>query len=252
MNRLAILEDNLEFSRKLLNYIVSNNKKIRLSSLAINEEEIMECIDTLGEGDIVLLDLGLPEINGLQVIDRFKKKGKKLPYIIVMSGNDKLYEKLREYVPYIHKAIEKPFAFKRIVDIIEEITYETEQKCYEKIIKEELHKFEINITTLGYGYIVDGIAFALENETLLKDMKNGLYKSISIKNGNITPTNIKWAIEKCIKSTIRYTSTSVIKSYFHVEAREKVTPKLFINTVVENLKSIIEETSIVEKEEAYF
>ena len=181
MNRLAILEDNLEFSRNLLNYIVSRNKKIRLSSLAINGEEIMESVHYLGKGDILLLDLGLPKINGLEVIDKLKQKKGQMPYIIVMSGDMELFQKLKDYTPYIYAAIEKPFAFNRIVDIIEDITYETDQKCYEELVKEELRKFEMNITTIGYAYIVDAITFSLEDETLLKDMQNALYKSVSIK-----------------------------------------------------------------------
>ena len=249
MNRLAILDDNLEFSRNLMNYIITKNKRIRLSSLAITGKEIMEDVNSLGTGDILLLDLGLPDINGLQVIEKLKQQKQNMPYIIVMSGNIELLEQLEKYKDYIYTAIEKPFAFQRVFDIIEQITYETEQKCYEQIVKEELRKFEINVTTIGYAYIVDAICACLEDETLLKDMQNSLYKSVSIKNNNINTNNIKWSIEKCIKSTKRYTSTSVTKSYFRIEAREKLTPKLFITTIVENLKEKIENE--LEEEEAY-
>ena len=251
MNHLAILEDNLEFSRNLLNYIVSRNKKIYLSSLAINAEEIMETINFLTEGDIILLDLGLPEINGLEVIDKLVQKNEPLPYIIIMSGNKELYGELRKYSKYIYAAIEKPFSFNRIVDMIEQITYETEQKCYEEIVKEELRKFEMNVTTIGYSYIVDAISLSLEDEELLKDMKNKLYKAISIKHGNVTTSNIKWAIEKCVKSTIRYTSSSVKREYFHVESKERISPKLFISIVVDNLRHKIEQESN-EKEQLYY
>ena len=252
MNRLAILEDNLEFSRNLLNYIISRNKKIRLSSLAINAEEIMETINFLTEEDIILLDLGLPEINGLEVIDKLIQKNEPLPYIIVISGNQELYEQVRKYSNYIYAAIEKPFSFNRIVDMIEQITYETGQKCYEELVKEELRKFEMNVTTIGYTYIVDAISLSLEDEVLLKDMKNKLYKAISIKHSNVTTSNIKWAIEKCVKSTIRYTSSSVKREYFHVESKERISPKLFISTVVDNLRPKIEQEINTEKEKLYY
>lgn len=251
MNRLAILDDNLEFSRNLLNYIMSENKKVRLSSLAINAKEIMESVYQLQEGDILLLDLGLPEINGLEVIDAFKKKSEHMPYIIVMSGNMELFEKLRDYTPYIYKAIEKPFAFRRMVDIIEQITYSTEQKYYEEIVKKELYQFDINVTTIGYTYLVDAIIFALQDQTLLRDMKNGLYKSVSMKNQNVNSTNVKWALEKCVKSTMRYTDSSIIKSYFHVEVGEKVTPKHFISMVVENVRRKLENQIHQGREKVY-
>lgn len=241
MNRLAILEDNLEFSRSLLNYIISRNKKIRLSSLAIKGEEMIEEIDTLEENDILLLDLGLPEINGLEVIDKLKQKKQHIPYIIVMSGDLSLLDKAKDYEQYIYTTLKKPFAFSKIIDIIEEITHASEQKSYEKFVKEELRKFEINITTIGYSYIVDAITFCLEDETLLKDMKNGLYKKMSAKNNGVSISNIKWTMEKSVKSIQRFTATSITRPYFRVESGEKITPKLFIATVIERLKPRIEE-----------
>ncbi len=240
MNRLAILEDNLEFSKSLFNYIIRRNKKIRLLSLAIRGEEIIELVDSLEENDILLLDLGLPEINGIEVIERLKKKGH-MPYIIVMSGNVDLIEKVKEYTPYIYAIIKKPFAFSKVIDLIEEITKGSEQKCYQEYVKEELRKFEMNITTIGYSYVVDAITFCLEDEVLLKDMKNGLYKKISAKNNNVKISNIKWIIEKSTRSMQRFTDSDVARVYFRVESGERITPKLFIGTVVERLKPKIEE-----------
>lgn len=252
MNRLIILEDNLGFSRSLLNYIVERNKKVQLWSIAIDGEEIIEKINSLQKDDILLMDLGLPKINGIEVIEKLIQNKERMPYIIVMSGNRDLWEKLRNYTSYIYAAIGKPFELKRIAEMIEEITYLTNQRHYEKIVTEELRKFEMNVTTIGYDYIVDAIILSLQDETLLKDMKNNLYKSIAIKNNNINPTNIKWTIEKNIKSMVRYTSTKVIKEYFHVEAREKITPKLFVSTVANNLKQEVEKEIETPKERVCF
>lgn len=251
MNRLIILEDNLEFSRNLLNYIISENKKIQLWSIAINAEEMKERLEELQENDILLLDLGLPGLNGLEIMDRLIAKKEHLPYIIVMSGNLDLLEKLKPYLPYIYTTIEKPFAFKRMVEILDRITYLSQEQYYEQLVKEELRKFEINTTTLGYGYVVDAVIASLQDENLLKDMQNGLYKSVSIKNHNRNIANIKWTVEKCIKSTIRFTSFDVLRPYFHIEAKEKVTPKYFITTIVENLQQTIQQQSIKPKEEVY-
>lgn len=241
MNRLAILEDNLEFSRSLLNYIIMRNKKIRLLSLAIKGEEMIEEIDTLEENDILLLDLGLPEINGIEIIDKLKQKKEHMPYIIVMSGDLSLLEKSKEYTPYIYATLKKPFAFSKVVEMIEEITHMSKQKCYDTFVKEELRKFKVNITTIGYSYIVDAITFCLEDETLLKDMKNGLYKKMSAKNNGVSISNIKWTMEKSVKSIQRFTPTSITRPYFRVEYGEKITPKLFIATVIERLKPKIEQ-----------
>lgn len=251
MNRLLMLEDNLEFSRNLLNYIISKNKKIQLWNIAISVEEVEEKLEELEQDDILLLDLDLSKSHELEIINQLIATKKHIPYIIIISEDPDMQEKLRDYLPYIYMATQKPFAYTRMVETLERITYQSEEQQYEYLVKDELRKFEINITTIGYGYIVDAITACLQDETLLKDMKNGLYKSVSIKNHDISISNIKWTVEKCIKSTIRYTSSDIIKPYFHIEAREKITPKFFIATIVENLQQKIDLQNIKSKEEIY-
>lgn len=238
MSQLAILEKNLEFSRKLLNYIISNNKKVHLINMSVETEEILDTLELLDEKDILLLDLSLPEINIGEISTILNKKGKHIPYIIGIISNIKQCEKLKDYQ---YSIIRKTDPFNKIINIINQITYEASERFYENLAKEELRKFEINITTLGYDYIVDAITLSLEDETLLKDFQNGLYKTLAEKYNLPSNYNIKWAIEKCIKSTIRYTDLEITKPYFRVETTEKITPKLFINMIVYNLKNKMEQ-----------
>lgn len=248
MNRLAILDDNLEFSRKLLNYIVDKNRKIQLLSLAITGEEILESVEKLTNDDILLLDLGLPTINGIEVLEKLIQNKPHLPHIIIMSGNEKLLKQIRPYLPYIHEVLQKPFDFEKMLETIEKIIFNTEQKCYEILIKKELLKFEINSHTKGYEYIVDAIQFVLYDKTLIKNLKTNLFELIASKYEGVTANNVKWTLEKSVTSVVRYTSTKVLREYFYIEAREKLAPKLFIGTIAENLRNEIEK----EKEEVHY
>lgn len=240
MNRLAIIEDNVDFARNLLNYIIKENKQIQLWSLSINGDEILGHLEELEEKDIILLDLGLPQINGIDLISKLVKKKNKVPYIIVMSGNTNLVRQLRQYERYIYALIEKPFAFKRILAIIEQITYSETKNNFKKIAEEELKQFEINTITVGYRYILESIIYSLEDATLLKDMKNMLYKKISLHHNCVSTLNVKWTIEKSIGSIRRYTSSELMNTYFHLSKKERLTPKLFISTIVSNLRETIE------------
>ena len=251
MNRLAILDDNLEFSRSLLNYIVDKNRKIQLLSLAITGEEILESVEKLTNDDILLLDLGLPTINGIEVLEKLIQNKPHFPHIVVMSGNTELLQKIQPYLCYIHAVMEKPFSFEKILQVIENIIFTTEQKRYDVLIRKELLKFEINSTTKGYDYIVDAIQLVLYDETLIKNLKTNLYEKIASKYEGVTASNIKWTLEKSVKSVIRYTSTKVLREYFYIEAREKLAPKLFISTIVDNLKNEIEKQEN-QKEEVYY
>lgn len=238
MKQLAILEDDLEFSRKLLNYTLSNNKKVRLVNLAVDIGETIEILELLDEKDILLLDLNVPGINMDELVTLLKKKRNHIPYIIVIADNAKQYEKLRKY---LYASIKRTCPFNKISNVINNITYETEKQNYERLVDTELSKFEINVTTIGYDYLVDAIILSLKDETLLKNMKNKLYKIIAKKNNIDNSDKIKWSIEKCVKSTIRYTNCNITNPYFRVEVREKITPKLFISMVVYNLKTTMEE-----------
>ena len=234
MNQLAILENNLEFSRKLLNYIIGNNKKIQLINMSVNVEEIKGVLNLLGKKDILLVDLNVPEINIDELISILSEKGRNVPYVVCITNNMKQCEKLKDYV---YDIIRNTHSFNKIISIINQITSMVDKQFYERLIKEELNNFEINITTLGYEYIVEGLMLSIEDDNLLKDFQNGLYKTLAIKHNLPKNYNIKWAVEKCIKATVRYTDFEVVKSYFHVETTEKVTPKLFISIIVENLKN---------------
>lgn len=237
MNRLAIVEDNLDFSRNLLNYIVNENKEIKLCRLSVGGDEIWEDIEELGGDDIIIIDLGLENISGIEVIHKLVQRKTRVPYIIAMSGNSELIKELRKYDKYIFAFIEKPFAFTRMIKMIEEITNFSKQNNYERIAKRELGRFEVNTITIGYQYILEAIVFSLEDEKLLKDMKNLLYKRISMNYDYVSTLNIKWAIEKSIQSIRRYTPSKIMNEYFHLTKKEKLTPKLFISTIVHNLKT---------------
>ena len=108
------------------------------------------------------------------------------------------------------------------------------------MVKGELRKFDIDVTTKGYKYIVEAVLLSLEDETLLKDMTHGLYHIMAGKREGINEKNVKWTIEKMVRSIKRFTSTKLIKSYFYVVEEEEVTPKRFIGTIAEKIRDKLE------------
>ncbi len=240
MNHLAILENDVEFSRNLLNDIIWNNNKVRLVRLAAKADELEDKLEKLEKGDILIFDLDIPDVKRLELIDKLKQSERPLPYIIAYSKEIERYQAMPQYKACFHRCLQKPFAIKKIVEMVNQITYETSIHYYEKQVKQELHKFEMNIITKGYAYIVEAITLSLENENLLTDMTHGLYKIIAARHG-VTVDNIKWSIEKSMKSVIRYTDCKLMNSYFYVVSGEKITPKMFITTIVENLRDKIDE-----------
>ncbi len=236
MNRLLVIENNLEFSRNLLNYIAKQNKKMELWSLSIDGNKVFKHLEDLQEEDIVILDLGIPNLSGLKVIQKIIQSKDKNPYIIVIAGNTQNMNLIDKYKNYIYSIIERPHILKRIVATIEEIFSCLNKDNYEQLVRKELKKFEVNPITIGYRYILESIVYALEDEELIKNMRDGLYKKVSQNHNNVTEYNIKWTIEKSVESIRRYTSEELMSTYFNLKRREKLSPKLFITTIVYNLK----------------
>jgi response regulator RpfG family c-di-GMP phosphodiesterase len=233
MNNLTILESNLELSLNLLNYIVEKSVKIHVTSFAINKEVALNSVESLHKGDIIIVDLDSSDISGLKIINSLKRKRKNMPHIIVLTTKEDVLGKLKGYV---HTILKRPVELEQIINVIDNVTKSVNKQTYEKLVKEELSKFDMNVSTIGYTYIVEALISVLEDESLLKDMKNKLYNHISYKHDDANRDNVKWSIEKCVKSTVRYTSSSITKAYFHAEAREHVTPKLFLTTIIDNIK----------------
>lgn len=247
MNRLIILQENLEFTRKLWNYLMAKDAKLYLSSMAVNCIEAMEKMSELDKGDIVLLDFEIKSEDAFELFRNLKNSKKPLPYIIAISGQGKVVERLRKYSTYFYSTLYKPFPFNAIIRVIEKIIHETMPKTIEDLIKGELRKFDIDSTTKGYKYLTQAILFSLEDEILLKDMRHGLYEVMAQKIGDINGDNVKWTIEKAIRSIKRYTSTRLIKSYFYVVEVQEVTPKRFMSTIVERVRDKLDKEEKKEK-----
>ncbi len=102
-----------------------------------------------------------------------------------------------------------------------------------KYIISELKKFKFNTTSLGFKYIKYAIKIGIENEELLRNFNNGLY--LKLQNVlNVDKKKIKWNIEKSIDYMYLNTNTNLLTDYFFLDTYKKITPKIFISTIVES------------------
>ena len=236
MRKIIIVDDNLEFSRCLLNYISERINKVQTYQIFINGEEILDNIKEIDNNDIILLDLEIPKIDGIKLINILRKKRNKCPYIIVISGNSKLLEELKEYNNYVYRILEKPFTMNRLIDEINEIISQIKIDDLEIKVRNELSLFNFNKSAMGYIYLIECIKLAVSNGELLKDIKNNLYYEVSKQYSNNNVLKIKWSIEKCIDGLYKNTNINILNNYFYIRVHQKLTPKIFITTVVNKLK----------------
>ena len=180
----------------------------------------------------------MPKINGIEIINVIKKSKNEYPYIIIISGKPEFILEAKEYNDYIYKIFGKPFLFEKLTETIKEIINQSKADNLDMMIRNELELFKFNKTTRGYTYLLECIKYALKDKEQLKDIKNNLYLKVSKKH-NTNILKVKWSIEKCIDSLYKTTNIAIINNYFLIGMQEKLTPKLFITTIVDKLSYYI-------------
>lgn len=75
MVNVLVVDDNLNYSKNLINIITNQNPKVRLCNICTDGEEVINMITSHQSSiDIILLDLKLPNYNGIEILNYIQKK----------------------------------------------------------------------------------------------------------------------------------------------------------------------------------
>lgn len=247
MINMLVVEDNIHFSKILINKIVQANKQIRLCMIATDGKEALDIIEK-EKIDIILLDLNIPKYNGIQILE-FLEKNKKEDYtksIIVVSGETKMLENVIDNT-LVYSYILKSQIIDEVVDRVNEICKEKEfylreqkqlkekRKIIMKKIDRELINLGYNIKYIGTGYLSDSIylLYFSPNRNKMK-LERDIY-SIIAQNNNTTINTVKCDIIRATNQAEKNCEQRVIKEYFGHFIDKKIKPKLVINTILRRL-----------------
>lgn len=119
-NKILVIDDDIIY-RKIIQKLLCNEYSLILTK---NSSEAFACIETENVPDLVLADLNLPDLSGVEFISLIKKKlnNNKIP-IIVISGMDDENLKKELYQEgvndYILKPIDRLILKEKIADLID-------------------------------------------------------------------------------------------------------------------------------------
>ncbi|MFN7399506.1 MAG: response regulator transcription factor [Sandaracinobacter sp.] len=108
--RILIVEDEPSLARQL-------RQTLESAGYAVDSAEDGEDGQFLGETesyDAVILDLGLPEVDGLTVLDRWRKAGHKMP-VLVLTARDSWSDKVAGLDTGADDYLAKPFQFEELI-----------------------------------------------------------------------------------------------------------------------------------------
>lgn len=237
MVNVLIADDNINFSKNLVNYVNINNNNIRIYAIATDGKEALEIINNTNNIDVIILDLKMPQYSGKEVLEKIKNKKRYEKSIIIISGENNLIQELENF-ELIHSVINKGTSIQEIIYKINEIIEQKEKIKKEKIIKtkiiNELQYLGYNVTYKGTRYLEMAVEQVMKNKNY-SSLEKEIYPVISKKCGQ-SVHNIKCNINRA--NNIMYCECEMerMKEYFGFIKDTKPKIRVIIDTIINKIQ----------------
>lgn len=239
MYNLLIADDNIDFSKSLINVLMKQLPNVRLLSLSTDGKETLDLLFN-NSIDLLILDLDMPKLNGIEILENLEKSSN-IPNIIVISGNLDMLNSVKSNT-IINKCIYKGTDFNYIVSIIVDTVNELDLTTHYKLIKnkiiDELKFLGFNFKHKGTIYLLDTIYFIMTNEYSynVSNLEKNIYSKIAMQHST-NSLNIKHNIFKAIQSMYIENNSEKIQKYFAFGTDIKPNAKLLINTIIKKIEA---------------
>lgn len=242
MVNILIIDDNIDFSKKLMIYMNNKSDFLRVYGIATDGEEAIKLLNKLINIDLIILDLKMPKFSGMEVIENFTKQQKKSfeKSVIIVTGEEYLIKKSLFNNDVIYSVISKSIGFENICKQIEKLAKRKEEIKNQKIIKEKIIQqllfLGYDISHKGTQYLIDIIYTAILNEKkFIYNLNKEVYPNLSHKyKKNIY--SIKINIIRATNNMFYNCQEELLKKYFYLQDSKKPSTKTVINTIIGRLK----------------
>lgn len=222
--KILVADDNIELSSTLATYLQSQ-EEIGTVLISSNGIDALNKIRS-EKPDVMILDIVMPQLDGLGVLEKIAEEGIELPYCIMLSGvgQDAITVKALNLGAQFYML--KPFKMDVLMKRIRELVFnktEVGQVAKLKTVdgqtksayvdidkdatKEEL--LEIKVTNIihevgvpahikGYQYVRDAIIMSVNNIEMINQITKQLYPDLAKKH-KTTPSRVERAIRHAIE-----------------------------------------------------
>ena len=238
-----MVDDNQEVVKAVKEYFVGH-AVIEVVGEAFDGEEALEKIRTNTKNiDLVLMDLIIPKMDGLSVLEELKKQGINKKSIIVTGMNSlEIIKKCTEvgvnyYMlkPFRYEALEKHI-ISSMASIANELTIN--DRDLRQAITTLLHSLGIPSHIKGYMYIRDGIDLMYNKPSMIGAITKELYPEIADKY-DTTTSRVERAIRHAIEVSWSRGDYDLMENIFGHSVdydRAKPTNSEFIATLADKLR----------------
>ena len=250
--RVLIIDDNRSLVDMIKEYF-SEHADIKITLEAYDGVEGLRIIEKKkDEYDIILLDLIMPNKDGVSVLEDMKKKGIDKKVIVLTSYNTQdMIRKVSEMG--VNYFMLKPFELtdleNRIMEISGDVKYggksiDLFHNSLQKSITTILHELGVPSHIKGYQYIRKGITLVYENPELVGGITKELYPEIARKY-ETTVSRVERAIRHAIEVSWNRGNWELMEEIFGHSVdidKAKPTNSEFIVTVADKLRLELHQT----------
>lgn len=237
VKKILIVEDSPNYLEEIFNNVSDKIiENVQVVQICTDGKRAMEYLSN-NQVDIVLLDLNLPSVNGIQILEYVRDNEIKTSVIVMSGENELVIELLRKGLAYDDILI-KPFNVNKLIYIINRLISEVGMEEKTKVVLDILSEFNFNRATKGYLHIIECLNVCItSNEKNIINIEK-LYQKVSKINNKCSSISISWNISKTIQSMNKLTDESIMKKYFPYNLSPS--PKIFLNEILGRYYSSIQ------------
>ena len=223
MINVLIAEDDMNICINTSNAI--NTKDIRCAWIVTDGSRVYQRVRELNP-DVLILDLDLPNKNGIEILKEIQSDSKIKTKIFIYSGYTEMISEVRNY-SCVKGFFSKITPAQEIARNIEEMSKEIKQNY----IKERISNMLVN---LGFSYYLKGTRFIADciNYSITKneDTIDNLYYFVSKRNGENIKT-IKSDINTAVNNMWRSTDKEKTRKFLRIGECDKPCTKDVISMI---------------------
>lgn len=242
--RVLMIDDNVNLTKMVEEYF-SDHKEIEIVMKAHDGGEGLNLIlDKEGEYDLVLLDLIMPNKDGIYVLDELKERNITKNIIVATSYNaPEMIRRVSEYGVnyYILKPFELVDLENRILDVFKVVKGGSINLYHNNLqisITKMLHELGMPSHIKGYQYIREGIDMIYNNPDMIGGITKEMYPDIASKY-DTTVSRVERAIRHAIEVSWNRGNWDFMEEVFGHSVdidKAKPTNSEFIVTIADKLR----------------
>ena len=238
--RLVVIDNDMFTTNQLTNYFSSHAVMNVVKTFNNGKEGLNYIINNQGSYDMIILDLVLPEVDGIFILSELKRLGIKKKVLVLSAYKDN--NVLKDMYNYnVNYYMLKPFSLESLELRIKDIFINSDgsrYNDYQKTISKMLHTLGVPSHIKGYVYIREGINLMLESNEITGGITKEIYPEIA-KKYNTTSSRVERAIRHAIEISWNRGDYDTMEEIFgHSVDYDKAKPtnSEFIATIADHLR----------------